>query len=463
MIIIIILLALAYLALAIYNLEWAVLLLVFALPSYLIRFTIWHIPSTVLELMLLISFVVFFVKDFKARGASLKTYFNKAKTKRYPFRVEIVLFLLVAYLALAVAGFSNDALGIFKAYFLEAIIFYILYINIFKEESARSKVYWSLAASALIISLFGIYQKLSGQFFPTEFLAAERRVTSFFPYPNAVGLYLAPIVLLLGGFIVKLWDERKNKIDLFKISGLSFVVLISLLTIFLAQSEGALAGIAVAVFACALILNKTSRYIALGCTTVFIIILMISPVAWNYVKTKAMLNDLTGQIRKEQWIETKKMFFGSPKIALLGTGLNNYQASVAPYHQAGIFLKNDDPNWLQKIQSDPVYRAKAWQPTEIYMYPHNIFLNFWTELGVLGMLLFVWIFGRFFVESGKLLAWKNVITSSDRALLIGLTGAMIVVIIHGLVDVPYFKNDLALLFWLLIAQLGLFKIKYLKK
>jgi len=28
---------------------------------------------------------------------------------------------------------------------------------------------------------------------------------------------------------------------------------------------------------------------------------------------------------------------------------------------------------------------------------------------------------------------------------------MVVVLIHGLVDVPYFKNDLAILFWIVYA------------
>jgi len=458
--IIIFLAAVAYLGLAIYRLEWAVLLLAFALPSYLLRFSIFGFPSTILELMLLISFAVFFVRDFKNRGGNLKSYFNKTQVKPYPFRIEIIIFLLVAFLSLAVAGFSNDALGIFKAYFLEAILFFILLFNVFRTDEARVKIYWALAASALIISIFAFYQKITGQFFPTEFLANQRRVTSFFPYPNALGLYLGPIVLILSGFIFKLWQTRKNKIDYIKIIGLGLIIGIALLAIYLAQSEGALVGVLIALFISALIFNKTSRYLAIGAAGIFFIFIISNSSAWNYVRIKATLNDLTGQIRKQQWIETKKMFFAEPKIALFGTGLNNYQQSIAPYHQEGIFVKNDDPNWLQKVRESAEYRKLVWQPTEIYMYPHNIFLNFWTELGLVGMLLFVWIFLRFFWEIVKIFKNKELFDIGDKALLVGLTGAMIVVIIHGLVDVPYFKNDLALLFWLFVFQLSWFKIKY---
>jgi hypothetical protein len=42
-----------------------------------------------------------------------------------------------------------------------------------------------------------------------------------------------------------------------------------------------------------------------------------------------------------------------------------------------------------------------------------------------------------------------------RALSIGLVGLVAAVLAHGLVDVPYFKNDLAVEFWALLGlQLG---------
>lgn len=73
---------------------------------------------------------------------------------------------------------------------------------------------------------------------------------------------------------------------------------------------------------------------------------------------------------------------------ITGAGLNNYQNSLKPYHQAGIFVKNDDPRWHHKTVWDEEYRKQVWQPVEIYLYPHNIFLNFWSELGLFGALLF---------------------------------------------------------------------------
>jgi hypothetical protein len=47
---------------------------------------------------------------------------------------------------------------------------------------------------------------------------------------------------------------------------------------------------------------------------------------------------------------------------------------------------------------------------------------------------------------------------AERYIILGLIGAMVVMIVHGMVDVPYFKNDLAVMFWVLIALMGIVKI-----
>ncbi|MDO8260559.1 MAG: hypothetical protein Q7T50_03640, partial [Candidatus Magasanikbacteria bacterium] len=95
-----------------------------------------------------------------------------------------------------------------------------------------------------------------------------------------------------------------------------------------------------------------------------------------------------------------------------------------------------------------------WRPVEIYMYPHNIFLNFWTELGLAGMVLFAWIIGRFLYIAFRLAQ----IDSKNKGIALGLLGAMVAIFVHGLVDVPYFKNDLAVVFWVLLAILGALNI-----
>lgn len=438
MIILIILFLALFTILAWKKLDWALLLIIATLPSYLIRFQVINIPTTLLEGMILIAFTVWvFAKD----GLKLKGLFKKEGRRAYPYHWEIIAVLILAWIGIIVAGLKPEAFGIFKAYFIEPILLFILIINKLRDESDQKKIIYALTLSALAISLLAIYQKITGQFISNPFWAnAEtRRVVSFFGYPNAVGLFLTPLVMLMTG---QLFNTPKLKEKIFFISTIIF----SLLAIFFAKSEGAIIGLLVATFVCAILANKKLRLAAIILATIAIVSIFSVASLRTSVISKITLNDLSGQIRQQQWTETKKMLVAGHFWQ--GAGLSNYQATVAPYHQEGIFLKNNDPNWLTKIRTSEEFRKQMWQPTEIYMYPHNIFLNFWSELGLLGALLFTWIIAKFLWQSSTLyLKEKNFLALS-------LFGAMLIILIHGLVDVPYFKNDLSALFWILIALLG---------
>lgn len=149
------------------------------------------------------------------------------------------------------------------------------------------------------------------------------------------------------------------------------------------------------------------------------------------------------------------MLLSSPQNFLLGVGLSNYPLAVKPFHQEGVFFDFDkDANFEQKLRASAEYRASHWQPVDIYQYPHNIFLNFWTELGLLGMLLFGWLLLKFLYYASLLYS------KTGDFLALGMLASMICVLVHGLVDVPYFKNDLSVLWWLLFAMLATLKLHY---
>lgn len=435
------------------KLDLAVLLIIAGTPLYLLRGSLLGVPFTLLEGMILIAFFVwFFIRD----GAKIKSLFKKEGKIPYPYRLEIISVLLVSFTAVIVAGLNNAAFGALKAYFFEPLLVFILIINLFSSDEGRKKIVWSLGFSALIISVFAIYQKITGNFISNPFWAnvESRRVTSFFEYPNALGLFLAPLIMMLSGHLISVLPEKKIGEKIFLITTIS----LSLLAIFFARSEGALVALIISFFVGTLLIKKTRIIAIVLAVIVSIGIFSYAPLR-DFTITKITLNDLSGQIRKQQWIETKKMF--SAGHFWLGAGLSNYQTTVTPYHQEGIFLKNNDPNWLEKIRSSEDFRKQMWQPTEIYLYPHNILLNFWTEIGLLGALLFLWIIVKFLWQSFKIYLKEKEV--SKKYLALGLLTSMLVIVIHGLVDVPYFKNDLSVLFWLMIALLGGLTLKQNEK
>ncbi|MFH1822105.1 MAG: O-antigen ligase family protein [Patescibacteria group bacterium] len=506
MLIILILFFIFYTILATLRLKWAVMFLIAALPAYLIRFTILGIPFTLLEVMILISFAVWFFANYRQIFANLRQRFisrksirqladgnRKSKINRYPFDIEIILLLIISFIAVAIAGFSDSAFGIWKAYFFEPMLIFILVINLFGKEIETknpetklnfgypklSFVLWPLAISAFVVSVFAIYQKFTGVWILNDFWANEetRRVTSFFGYPNAVGLYLAPLVLVIVGWLFyrphpgpplikgrELFNkERELYINLF----IFITIVISIVSIYFAKSKGALIGVAVGLFVFGIMANKKLRWILIILALISVMGVSLYQPAREYIKGKIIYNKSL-QIRLAGWQDTWAMLKDGRLI--FGTGLANFQSAVNPYHTEGFFYNDGtDPEFHRHVVWNDEYKKQVWQPLEIYLYPHNIFLNFWTELGLVGMLLFIWIISKY-IYNGTCLIKKynanlqiNANTANyeyaNKYLTIGLICAMVVIVVHGMVDVPYFKNDLAVMFWVLIAMMGMVNFK----
>ena len=97
-------------------------------------------------------------------------------------------------------------------------------------------------------------------------------------------------------------------------------------------------------------------------------------------------------------------------------------------------------------RSIQAYRGGVYE--ENLIYPHNIVLNMWTETGLLGLAAFFWLLVQTFRVSWT--GWTSG-PPAWRAIQLGIVLAMVAIIVHGLVDVPYFKNDLALEFWTLLG------------
>ncbi len=476
MIYIILIFSVLFLLLAWKRLDWAVMVLIAALPAYLIRFNIFGLPSTLLEVMIWVVFFVWFIKNYKSifERVKLRVTSNGLRdVVRYPFDWEIVLMLLVALAAVGVAGFSTSSFGIWKAYFFEPALFFIVVFNVMHGAKGREKILWSLAISALAVSVLAIYQKITGQLIGNELWAAAetRRVVSFFGYPNAVGLYLGPLVLLFTGWLFNYINFQFSIFNfqtifnskIFKPAFISLVIILSVLSIYFAKSKGALMGVAVGLIVFGLLVGKKIRWT----TIIALILISLGVAALEPARNLAMdtltFKTVSGQIRLAGWRDSWNML--KDERLITGAGLANFQSAVAPYHTEGIFIKDPrDPDAQRKLVFNEAYRNAHWQPLEIYLYPHNIVLNFWSELGLAGTLLFIWIILKYFWLGISSLSLRG--SASDRSnltnekfLTIGLIGAMAAIVIHGVVDVPYFKNDLAVMFWLLVAMMSLINLE----
>ena len=77
--------------------------------------------------------------------------------------------------------------------------------------------------------------------------------------------------------------------------------------------------------------------------------------------------------------------------------------------------------------------------------PHNLYLTIVSESGIIALFGFLWFVGLWLWRGAK----QYTITRDP--ILLGALCAMLVILVHGLVDTPYFKNDLSVLFWMIVV------------
>ncbi len=388
------------------------------LPTYLLRFSLGPLPTTALEIFTLILFSVWLLK--KQWTSLPKLSFGRKPTSQLSWPA-LILILITLILATLHAPNIFTALGILKAYYLEPAIILILTLSTFKKTTDWTSAFIALAASAVVVALIGFAQYFTGLGFPLAWLA-EHRVTSVFDFPNAVGLFLAPILSMLLVFLFslpKLSFGRKQKIELSSTLIISIILISG--AIILAQTEAAFLAIPAALFL-TLLLSKVSRTTKFV-STALVLLALIGALTIPTIRTKILLHDVSGTARTQMWHETLSMLRDHP---LLGAGLSSFPTVIAPYHDASYF--------------------------EIFQYPHNIFLNIWVELGLPGLLAFLII--SFFILKTllptKAQLWSQTQNRAELGRLM-LLAAFFTIIIHGLVDVPFFKNDLAMLTALLLS------------
>lgn len=417
--------------------DWAFFIVIATLPSYLIRFNVFGLPTTALEAMIWILLVIWAIKNSSRFLEEFKKI-TRCNWKNYKMELIFTAVLIISLISVFVGEVNREALGIWKAYFLDPIILGLLFLN-FKKEKRINVLIWGSGFLAIWIGCLAVIQKMTWWHVPGEW--AGERVTSVFSYPNAIGLLLAPLIMI---FLIKIINGKSEnkKITIFFLNA----IILSILAIIFAKSEGALLGLAFGLTVFFLLWNKISKKFILSLFVVIFIGVIVFPSLKQTIYNEMTLKSLSGQIRLKLWGETWDML--KDGRLTLGAGLAKYQVAVRPYHVDGIFFnKENDPDFARKIVIfDAKYKAEHWQPVEIYLYPHNIFLNFWSELGLFGLIFFVLIMGYFLYE--RIL---NIFLDNDRLVELSFFCAMIVLFVHGIFDVPYFKNDLACLFWLIFV------------
>jgi len=325
--------------------------------------------------------------------------------KKTKLDLPIILFLILACISFLYSlqyvklplEFSSSVSNLYPLKALlnifEYVLFFYLIVNVFDKDDIKKVVGISLI-SLFIVSLVGIYQYNKifsiGNFFGFKSYA---RIPSTFNAYTLLGVYLILFIPLIFYFLRKYY---------YKI----LIGFPSLLCLLYSGSRGAFYSL----LGSMLITCKKNKKTILLFIVLFILLLPFIFLFKENIITKR-ISDYGDSGRFEIYNSSLNMLLKNP----MGIGLGSFRLA----------------NVIENAH-----------------HAHNLYLQIALEGGIIALIVFLWIFFVFLKGNISAKATDNELGSIRLALLTGVTA----VLIHGLVDYPFYSQRIALLFWTVMAM-----------
>jgi len=377
------------------------------LPLYVVRFHVGPLPTTLLEVLIGITVVLWAAGRLRTRG------WRPART---PLEIPMAVFLLAGLIGIAVSPDHVGALGIYRAYFIEPAVLFYVALDLLRKPDDFRIVLAGFAAGTTVFAIANLGAWVHAlATTPLADIDLGNAPKALYTSPNSVAMFLEPAVTLAAGFALYA-DNRRDRMA-------ALVCLPFLLASLVATlSRAGLLTLAVlGIVAIVTIRRRRLKLGLLGAGVVGAIGLLqipeISQRMYHQFDPNYRYNTFEGRL--QIWSDTLHMLRDHP---IFGAGLRGYAIVMKPYVTT--------PKGLPEL------------------YAHDIFLSMWAELGLLGLAAFAVLLG--------MLLWRGWASFSKvegfaRALLWGTSAAFVAITVHGLFDTPYYGNDLSVEFWMLAA------------
>jgi O-antigen ligase len=352
--------------------------------------------------------------------------------------VPILLFILSGVISIFISPDMKSALGLFKAFIVDPILVFFMAFSIIRSKEDFDLIIKSLIAGGVLVSIQAIWQKFTGH------TALDGRVIGIFGYkdqfasPNYLAMYLVPIITLALTYEAMIFDHFLGVENIKKMWFYDVSFFVMVFALYLTQSRGALGAVFIGIIVFIIIKNWQwikSRNFAVFLLSVFFLLSiyfgwqMVKP-DWNLSPDAGGRVTASNNIHFEIWKTTVNNILIKDYNWLIGVGLGNYQN----------YFTSTTKNWVNY----PEFIS----PNALT--PHNIFLNIWLNLGLLGIISFVWILVMFFFSLLK--------PQNQSVLKQVFISVMITILVHGMLDTTYWKNDLSVMFWILVGTAYTFLI-----
>lgn len=362
-----------------------------------------------------------------------------------PFLLPAMLFLLGASLALLASPDLHNSLRAYRWEIIEPLLYFVLILRYIRTSTDLARTIGALILAGLAAACFGIIAGfLRIPLYIDVVSATTFRIGGPYGNPNALAFMMErtmPILLALVflGIRRRPADDPVSQREVWR-DPLRWVCLVLLLplawALFWTDSRGAEVGILV-VMLCFFVIEIRSKLalLVMGGAGVLGIV-----VFWP--KILAFVNEPTHGATSERLYGWKAALLMIRDHFLLGIGPDSFLTLYRP----------SAPNsyLLQALNGQPVGTFSPTLP-----HPHNLILDFWLSIGLLGLVAVFWLLGAFAKVAARTYRRCADLPHGGlfQRLLLGIAGAMLASFIHGMVDSFYFHVDQAMIFWLFLGLL----------
>lgn len=388
-------------ALILWKVEAGVLLTAFFIPI---------MPTKIIMGLCAITVASFFIKTMIQRSNTL------------PFRPQALggiaaLFAVTLCYSVVVSYFPGSSLYIALLYIL-FIAFFFVAKNVLRNKRLLFAAISLLAVAALLVSLYGIYQQVTGNFVETAswidaemFNESTARIYSTLGNPNVLGEYLIFAVVISLGMLYYM------KKPVYKLASLG-ILGISGLCMLLTQSRGAWLGLLLALGVFALMRDR--RLLILAVAMVLIMPAVLPETVITRFLSIGSLADSSTSYRVNIWLACLTML-KTVWLTGIGPGVDSFRY---------------------------IYQEYAFNAVEA-PHSHNLYLQVIIDFGVVGLILLLAMLIIFFkyLLSTVRRSRDNFMKTMAAALAAGMFGFLI----QGFTDNVWYNNRIVAFFWLILA------------
>lgn len=385
------------------SLQLGIYSVVFLVPCYLLKIKLGGIPFSILELCVYI-LCLYNLKNFKY---NYQEWLKIIKNNLELFVGGGLLFVGL-FLSLSVSQDQIVSLGIIKGFFINPWLFLWVLISNLKRQSQVWLMIVSNILSGLVVALIAVFYAMNGVY------TFDGRLRAFYESPNYLAMYIAPSLLFFLGY---LWVHKKQLVNKWWRFVAWIVGSLFVGVLFLTKSVGAILAVSGAIllwlwqqYKVRNQYAKPFRWWLLGVmAAIGVVCVIIGWSKFHYIMNSADRSSFHSRLTI--WQVSWFIWKDSPIVGI-GPGCFQqhylaWQSSFEPYLE--------------------------WAVTQ----PHNTFLAFLLQTGLLGCVGFLLI-----------CRWMYLRRQCNPEI---LTIFIYYFSIHSLVDTLYWKNDLAFIFVMILG------------